>query len=402
MTEAISFHIQTGLPTSDLGLLWLDLEKRADITFFLSWDWMSAWIAELGRCPPVLIGEASGALILLGLVMPRYRREGGVIRVSGLSLHTTGDRSKDCIAIEYNGFLVDRAWSGTAGREAVSYLLRQAIVGGRRRDELHIVGMLEEQAAAITPAGMLVQVPYLKPSWQVDLRAVRSSGKAYLDTLSANTRQQIRRSMRLYEATGKLSAEWATDAATALDWLNGLKELHQRQWQARGKSGGFASAFFERFQRRLVAACVPRGTAELIRISRGGQPIGYLYNLIRDGHVLAFVSGFLYEDDNRLKPGLVCHALAIERHAQMGDSIYDFMAGETRYKSNLGQPGPVFAYLLLQRPTAMTRAERILRRGWERIRTLRALRGTDAGSGQAEPGSIAAEKEQARSAVELK
>ncbi len=143
MAEAIRFHIQTDLPTGDLGLLWLDLEKRADITFFLSWDWMTAWIAELGRCPPVLIGEASGALILLGLVVPRYRREAGVIRVNGLSLHTTGERAKDCIAIEYNGFLVDREWSGKAEREAVTYLLRKAIVGGRRRDELHIVGMPE-------------------------------------------------------------------------------------------------------------------------------------------------------------------------------------------------------------------------------------------------------------------
>lgn len=375
MAEVIRFHIQTDLPTGDLGLLWLDLEKRADITFFLSWDWMAAWIAELGQCPPVLIGEASGALILLGLVMPRYRREAGVIRVNGLSLHTTGERTKDCIAIEYNGFLVDREWSGKAEREAVTYLLREAIVGGRRRDELHIVGMLEEQAASITPPGMLVQMPYLKPSWRVDLNAVRNSGKAYLDTLSANTRQQIRRSMRLYQATGSLTVEWAKDAATALDWLGGLKELHQRQWQARGKPGGFASAFFERFQRRLIANCVPRGAAELIRVSRAGQPIGYLYNLIRDGHVLAFVSGFLYEDDNRLKPGLVCHALAIERHVQTGASIYDFMAGETRYKSNLGQPGPVFVYLLLQRSTAMTRAERMLRHGWERVRVLRGRRG---------------------------
>ncbi len=168
------------------------------------------------------------------------------------------------------------------------------------------------------------------------------------------------------------------------------------------QTGGFASAFFERFQRRLIADCVPRRAAELIRVSRGGQPIGYLYNLIRDGHVLAFVSGFLYEDDNRLKPGLVCHALAIERHVQTGGSIYDFMAGETRYKSNLGQPGPVFVYLLLQRPTAMTRAERMLRRGWERVRVLRSLRGEDAESGRAEPGPTPVDKEQFRPAAAQK
>jgi CelD/BcsL family acetyltransferase involved in cellulose biosynthesis len=371
MPESIRFHIQTDLSTHDLGLLWRDLESRAEITFFLSWSWMEAWIAELGQCPPLLVGEAGGALVLLGLVVPRRRHEAGLIRVNGLSLHSTGDRTKDCIAIEYNGFVVDRSWAGRAEREAVSYLLRPALVGARRRDELHIVGMLEKHAEAFTPPGIFVQLPYRKPSWRVDLEAVRQSGKSYLDTLSANTRQQIRRSIRLYEESGALVAERATDVRTALDWLEGLKELHQRQWQARGKPGGFAFPFFERFQRRLITACTASGEVELLRVRRGDEAIGYVYNLVRNGHVLAFVSGFLYEQDKRLKPGLVCHALAIERHVREGALLYDFLAGDTRYKSNLGTPGPDFVYLLLQRPTAMIRAEHLLRRGWERVRSLR-------------------------------
>lgn len=371
MAQPVRFHLQTDLPVHDLALLWRDLEARADITFFLSWSWIGAWIAELGHCPPVLFGEASGALVLLGLVVPRRRAEAGVIRVNGLRLHTTGENGKDCIAIEYNGFVVDRAWVGRIEAEAVDWLLRRAIVGGRRRDELHVVGVLERDGAMLVPSGCLVQEPYRKPSWRVDLDAVRASGKSYLDTLSANTRQQIRRSMRLYQEAGPLSATRAADVPTGLCWLDGLKELHQRQWQARGEPGGFAFPFFERFQRRLVADCIPRGEVELLRVARGEQAIGYVYNLVLRGHVLAFVTGFLYEEDKRLKPGLVCHTLAIERHLGEGASVYDFLAGETRYKSNLGMPGPDFVYLLIQRPTPVTRAERLLRRGWERVRALR-------------------------------
>ncbi len=372
MAQPVRFHIQTDLSVNDLGLLWRDLEARADITFFLSWSWIGAWIAELGHCPPVLFGEAGGALVLLGVVVPQRRRDAGVIRVDGLRLHTTGERGKDCIAIEYNGFLVDRAWAGHVETEAVAWLLRRAIVARRRRDELHIVGMLERDRTTFVPPGCFVQEPYRKPSWRIDLDAVRASGNSYLDTLSANTRQQIRRSMRLYQEAGTLSATRATDVPTGLRWLDGLKELHQRQWQARGEPGGFAFPFFERFQRRLVADCIPRGEIELLCVSRGEQAIGYVYNLILRGQVLAFVSGFLYEEDKRLKPGLVCHTLAIERHLREGASVYDFLAGEARYKSNLGTPGPDFVYLLIQRPTAMTRAERLLRRGWEQVRALRA------------------------------
>ncbi|HJS86371.1 MAG TPA: GNAT family N-acetyltransferase [Acetobacteraceae bacterium] len=367
----VRFHVQTALAPEDLGLLWRDLEARADITFFLSWDWMGTWVAELDTPPLVLVGEAGGALVLLGLLVPRLRREaGGAIRVRGLHLHATGRAEIDVIAHEYNGFLVDRAWAGRAEAEAVAWLLGRRI-GAHRCDELHIKDIVAERGAALVPPDALVRALSRKPSWRVDLDAVRASGKPYLDALSANTRQQIRRAMRLYEERGPLSATPAPDAETALAWLDVLAELHQRQWQARGEPGGFAFPFFTRFQRRLVVDCLPRGTVEVVRVSAGEQVIGYVYNLMLRGHVLAFVTGFQAEENARLKPGLVSHALCIQRHADAGARLYDFMAGDYRYKANLGQPGPEMTYLLLQHPTPMTRAERAARSVWERVRRLR-------------------------------
>ncbi|MGH7044303.1 MAG: GNAT family N-acetyltransferase [Acetobacteraceae bacterium] len=368
MTAPLHFHIQTGLSRPELGLLWRDLEARANPTFFLSWDWIGAWLAELDPLPPMVIGEAGGALVLLGALTPRRRVEGGIVQVEGLFLHTTGDPDRDRIAIEYNGFLVDRTWAATASAAAVAWLLGPARVAGRRRDELHIVAACAEDQARLVPPAMLLQIPARKPSWRVDLAAVRAAGGDYLATLGANTRQQIRRAMRLYEQAGPLTATRAEDAPTGRAFLDALAVLHQRQWQARGEPGGFAFPFFERFQRRLVETCVPRGTVEMLRVSCGEQPIGYLLNLVYRGHVLAFVSGFRFEDDPRLKPGLVCHALAIARHAREGAMVYDFLAGAARYKSNLGRPGPEFVYLLIQRPTVMTRAERHLRRAWTGLR----------------------------------
>lgn len=367
----VRFHIQTALPAEDLGLLWRDLEARADVTFFLSWDWMGAWVAELDAPPLVLVGEAGGALVLLGLLVPRLRREaGGAIRVRGLHLHATGRADIDVIAQEYNGFLVDRAWGERAEAAAAAWLLGRRI-GEHRFDELHVKDIVAERGSALIPPGALVRELSRKPSWRVDLDAVREAGKPYLDTLSANTRQQVRRAMRLYEERGALSATRAPDAATALAWLDELAALHQRQWEARGEPGGFAFAFFTRFQRRLVAASVPRGTAEVVRVCAGAAPIGYVYNLMLRGHVLAFVTGFRAEEDGRLKPGLVSHALCIQRHVEEGARVYDFMAGAYRYKENLGRPGPELVYLQMQRPTPMTRVEQGVRGVWERAKRLR-------------------------------
>ncbi len=369
----LRFHIETGLTRDELGDLWRALEARADVTFFLSWDWIGAWLAELDPLPPILVGEAGGTPVLLGALVPRRRVEGGIVRVDGLHLHTTGERAKDVIAIEYNGFVVDRAWAGRADAAAVAWLLGPARVVGRRRDELHVVAATADAQARLVPPGMLLQVPARKPSWRVDLASVRASGRPYLDSLGASTRQQIRRSMRLYAQQGPLTATRAADVPTGLAYLDALAGLHQAQWQARGEPGGFAFPFFVRFQRRLVETCLPRGTVELLRIARGDAPIGYLFNLIRDGHVLAFVSGMRFEDDNRLKPGLVSHALAIQRHADEGAAVYDFLAGAARYKASLGTPGPEFVYLLIQRPTPMTRAERHLREVWNALRRRRGL-----------------------------
>ena len=141
------------------------------------------------------------------------------------------------------------------------------------------------------------------------------------------------------------------------DFLEELKALHQRTWTGRGETGSFAYPFFERFQRRLIATCLPRGTVEIVRVTCGERVIGYLYNFVWRGTVLAYQSGLAYECDARLKPGLVAHCLCIDIHLAEGARIYDFMAGEARYKASLGEPGPEMYHLLLQRPTWALRVE---------------------------------------------
>lgn len=369
MSAEPTFDVQTGLTIEQAGALWRELQLRADGGIFLSWLWISSWLQELGEVPPLFVGTAAGRTVLLGFLLPSSRKAVRLIRFDGLQLHTTGQWEQDCIAIEYNGFLVDRDWAGRVERSAFAWLLRGHQVAGVRPAEVHILSMLEEHRTAWTPDSATYRIPFRKPSWRVDLDSLRARGSDYLSSLRPNTRQQIRRSMRLYDVAGGLSATWADSAETGLRFLDGLKTLHQNQWNARGKPGGFASAFFERFQRRLIAEALPAGAAELVQITRGDEPIGYLYNLVWQGYVHAFVSGIFFEDDNRLKPGLVCHALCIQHHLDTGASVYDFMAGDFRYKASLGEPGPDFIYLLLQRRTLAAWAEASMYRARDRLRT---------------------------------
>jgi CelD/BcsL family acetyltransferase involved in cellulose biosynthesis len=195
----------------------------------------------------------------------------------------------------------------------------------------------------------------------VNLDAIRLSGRGCLEHLSANTRYQIRRSMRLYEKHGELTAQRATNIDEAMRYYSEMELLHQRYWLSRGQAGAHAYPFYGKFHRALLANCLPRGTAELVRIAAGDKTIGYVYNFVRDGWVYAYQTGLEYDSDSKMKPGLVAHYLCIEKHLSEGAHGYDFLAGDSRYKRSFGTPGPDMLELVLQRPIAKLRIESALR-----------------------------------------
>ena len=70
-----------------------------------------------------------------------------------------------------------------------------------------------------------------------------------------------------------------------------------------------------------------RRRVDLLRVRAGDTTVGCLYNFVSRGDVSFYQSGLAYETDGKLKPGLVCHALAIDHAARAGHRWYDFLAG---------------------------------------------------------------------------
>ena len=347
--------------------------------FFLSWDWIGGWIETARICPAILVGRCDRRVVLLATLMPATRRSAAGIAIHGLHLNATGAPALDIITVEYNGFLVEQGLEGLYEAAAIRFLTSGIVVAGHRRDELHMKTAAAPIDSAIIESGVGFSEAQAKPSYRIDLDAVRATGKPYLDTLSANTRQQIRRSMRLYEQRGALIATRAKTADQALIWLDELGVLHQVYWVARGEAGGFANPYFVEFLRHMLRTGLAKGTVELFRVSAGDQAIGYVYNFVYRGQVYAYLTGILYEDDGKLKPGLVNHVLAIEAHLTEGAAIYDFMAGDNRYKSNLGKAGPDMFYFIVQRRTLALRLENALRKAKHRVAAWRTSPAAPAG-----------------------
>jgi CelD/BcsL family acetyltransferase involved in cellulose biosynthesis len=338
--------------------LWRDLEARADVTFYLSWAWIGAWIAEAGPPDLVLVGRAGGEVICLGLLRKATVRRHGFVRSRTLCLHETGDEKKDVIFIEYNAFLADRRFD-PLDAEAIAFLRADAGAAGGF-DEIQLGGFAEPRYAAVA-ARFKTHVQALKTTAQVDLAAVRSAGGDYLATLSANSRQQIRRAVRLYEERGPLSLRAAAGIEEAHAFFEEMGRLHERAWRTKGEGGAWRFPFLLAFHRRLIATSFDSGGIEIVRISCGDTPIGYIHCLVRGGWIGSYLSGFAYEADNKARPGLVSFALYIQEKLKSNAQVFDFLAGDHRYKTSLGQRGPDMYWFAVQEPRLQLRLEDALR-----------------------------------------
>lgn len=314
---------------AELGDLWRGLEARADPSAFQSWTWMGCLAEERFR-DPVLLRATGPDGGLAGLAL--FNRRGG-----SLWLGASGDPALDAPHVEHNAPLM------ADGADPAPLVAAAWRLGGVRR-----LGLPGVSAALAMVAGGLALREQVEPTPWIDLDWVRAAGGNYLATRSANTRQQLRRSLRHY---GGVALEEATEPAQARDWLDALIALHQADWRRRGKPGAFAAPFMRRFHAELIARALPRGEVEVLRGVSGGGTIGYLYNFRLAGRVLAYQSGLDHAGAGAHgKPGLTLHLLAIQRALDQGARSYDFLAGAARYKTSLANAEATLVWTERVRP----------------------------------------------------
>jgi CelD/BcsL family acetyltransferase involved in cellulose biosynthesis len=304
--------------------VWRELEDHSDGSFFQSWAWTGCLAEERFAEPWLLTAKRGDRTVALGLFNRAARHPLRLDRP--LYLGESGVPAMDSIFIEYNGLVVD----GDAG-DGVAKECWSALAGGALKGTRWVLGGVLPTVQAALPANRTIRVRTRRPVSFHELFA--SPETPVLERLSANARQQLRRALRGWEKIGPLTLEIAGTRDQAFTFLNGLKTFHQRYWTGRGKPGAFAEPFFERFHRELIGRPGPGQSVDLIRVTAGTHVVGYLYNFVHRGWVAAYQSGFDFGlDADRLKPGLVCHLLAMEHYRQAGMQAYDFLGGEARYK----------------------------------------------------------------------
>lgn len=346
-----------------LAARWQAVEARAHPSLFQSWGWIRTWLRTMpATLSPLLLSIHDGEEECgLAVICRHRRRRYGWLVSHGLFLNETGDPALDALTVEFNGVLAVEGVETRAAVAAIHHLVSS--VDGW--DELYLSGIVCEPdcdyVALASRAGLTPHLLSEQPCDYVDLESVRAGGEDYLSGLSKNTRYQIRRSLRRYEERGALTIRVAASVEEALTFFYRMKALHQAYWLGRGESGAFGNPVFEDFHRAYIVDRFSSGEIHLVRIAAGDDDIGFLYNMLHDGHVYSYQSGFVYEEDAAMKPGLVSHYLAICDASARGARIYDFMAGAAQHKMSLGTHRREMVWIAARKPRLRFRLENGLR-----------------------------------------
>lgn len=349
--------------------------RRPATSFFLTHWWLDAcakiWPASAGHRLLSIRGSTlssePSAYALLGC---RTVKRHGWLTVRSLALNEAIDEELDEPTVELNGLF------GAADEEFPA--LFDTLLGWLDKkadwDELQVAGLPTDRAETVRRLaehhGLRTRVLKHAPSYWADLQQIREqSAGVYLDALSSNTRQQLRRARRALEKEqGQLAIEAASSLDEALHWLDELGRFHQARWTAKGERSGFGIPTFVEFHRELIRQAFPSGHIQLLRCTAGSQAIAYLYNFQLDGRIYFNMSGIDYSYE-RFKPGMLAHQLAIEYNLRQGARLYDFLGGASRYKESLSTHGDAQQWLVLWRPRVKLLVEDALRRFRNRVKT---------------------------------
>jgi hypothetical protein len=351
----------------------------SDPSFFLSETWLDACLLTWpghAAFERVELSSADGTSghVLLGRGTSIRQR---FMRVPYLAINQSADPFLDEATIELNGIFgcppdaFDRTFRLLLARLDADASWREVRFFGLARERADRVERLASEQ------GLRCRLFSMRPTYWVDLDSIRSEhGSDYLASRSANTRAQLRRSLRRAERElGPVRLLRAESVHEALAWLDALAPLHRARWPSGAQPVGFDNPLFVEFHRNLIASGFGRGTLDLLRLDAGDASLAYLYNFRLAGHSYFYLAGIDYDRAEAYRPGMIAHWFAIERSLRNGDRIYDFLAGEHVYKRRLASDSDVQHDCVLWRPTVALRLEdmlRSLRRRWrERARRSR-------------------------------
>lgn len=330
------------------------VEMPALDTPFLAPTWQKSWLNSLQHLPQIVIFSDQDrpiGYVLLGKHTP----------ISGLPFYIalvnqTGQQAQDQVWIEFNNIICNKKHR----RACIDALCRLLLSNfGCLRITISMceytsdwLAVCEANNIAVTRQPHAAYRTHLPPTHDFD---------AFYQAFSSNTRYQLRRARR--EAENRLGAITFTAASPSQQqaFLAELAKFHILKWGKTIEGSGFNNPMFMAHHKALITnnpnqCCI-------VKLQAGSEILGYSYYLMQDNTVYFYCSGVNeLVADNKIKPGYLLHLYAMQHFAKEGYQVYDFMAGDFRYKQSLSNERYTMETLTLHNPGQPAKAIEKLRK----------------------------------------
>lgn len=306
-----------------------------DAQLFLSWKWLAGWLRQIAGPWLILAARESdddGAPYVAFWPLRTYFKSAeGKFRNE---LNMAGNFSAD-----YTGILCASRFEGQA-IPAFARQLKRMNWARVNLDNIRLSGTRYRLLMAHFPKAKFQhdEVNRINKVDGIDnnvcpFASLPADWDAYLAGLSANTRQKIRRLLKLVDAPGEFRITEATAETIDRD-LNTLLQLWETKWRPR--KGGLVDKLV-RSNRAMLTTSFRSGLLFLPTLWQNDRPLAALATLI-DRRKRSFLFYMTGRDESHDGPpaGVILHAYSIRRAIADGFAEYDFLRGNEPYKYSFG------------------------------------------------------------------
>ncbi len=307
------------------------LERSRSNTIFLTWQWLSTWLAVCGSPLQLFVIAIRDENRRLVGIAPFYKSEYRLFgAIHSSCLRIIGD---DNTAAEYGNFIVDRLTENDVLAQMMNVL-------HQHREEWDFVWLHDFPQWS---AGSRVVVDTIDQS-QLSLRG-RTKPFSYLplpDTFedflanaSANQRRSMKRADQdILQMQSAHIAEPSNDEDLAAALLI-LTELHQKRWNQLGQRGSFAKLpMLKKFHDLFASRALNEGWLKLYILQIDGRPIAAQYGFIYNDVFSQLLEGI--DPDYSAGAGSALRVHVIQNLCNRGVSEYDFLGGYSSHKKRWG------------------------------------------------------------------
>jgi len=355
LVDGFDVEISHGYNIDELRQQWLSIQQGQSLPFFLTWSWISCWLETYHPELVIVSARYQDQVVAIGLFTRSKQVRHGFISSQQYRLHQMGDSLLDQIWMEYNDFIcIDRHRVA-----AVNACLQCLQKSEEKWDEIILSMISTSRATDIRKVIVDSRILLTNPCYSKNLDSIDGDNPQYLATLNANTRYQINRSIRLYrELHGEINYTLAQDVDEALALFHEAGRYHLSRWQ----DSGFNNKEFISFHENLIRSSIENNAINLMRVCAGDTTIAILYFHLVGRDVYFYLQGINYEENTKLKPGLVAHAAATQYYLDKGMRKYDYMGGYSQYKCQLSNQTEDLVTLCIQKPSLQFSVENVGRK----------------------------------------